>query len=187
MAQQSPALTIKRNDPGPAAPPVEEPIPWKLPHMAQAAAVIAPKVWRPQLSEMDDLLSWLLPTLRKAWPDMSDDHTVADIRAAMTDPRSLLVRTSMVAGLFVAARDRRDGLKVAEDFVRSRAPNNDEATLLYRFAEDWAASIGARRFLFNLDSDAAMLHVQPAMNNLQKGYKVKKESLYSVEMTQRGP
>ena len=180
------AVQIKRPEPGPMAPPPAEIPAWTPPRMAAQIKPVAPKVWRPMPAEMDDLLSWLIPRLQDPWAELNVDQTIHWLRSAMTDPRALFVRTGMTCGLFNVVLSPLNPVPVvSEAFFRSRAPNNEEAILAYKFAVDWAASLSARKFFWNYDSDAAVLHVQPALNSLQKGYAVKKKSLFCVNIATR--
>ena len=180
------AVQIKNPDAGPTPPPVPDIPAWTPPKMAAAFRPVAPKVWRPQMAEMEDLLSWIVPRLQDPWVNLNLDQVVNWLRSAMTDSRSMLVRTSMTCGLFTVALDALDPAPVVQEkFFRSRAPNNEEAVLAYKYVLDWAASIGARKFFWNMDSDAAVLHVQPALNSLQKSYACKKKSLFCVNIGSR--
>lgn len=180
------AVRIPRPMPGPVQIMPPEPVPHEVPRMAQTRVVVPPKVWRPMPAEMDDMLSWLVPRLQEKHTALDVDRVVHWLRGEMNNRFSLLVRTTMMVGLFqIVQSPMEPAPDVAEVFVRSRAPNNEEAVLLYKFALDWAQSVSAREFFGNKDSDAAMLHVQPAMNSLQKGYEVKKKSLFCVKIKSR--
>lgn len=163
-----------------------DPVPHTAPLMGRQHDVmtVRPKVWHviePDLAQLE----WLMPRLAEGHPGLNEPGIWSWLRAAITDRRSLLIRSEKIVGLFETERSplSPDRPGVVERFVRSREPSNDEAALLYIFARDWAHTIGAAQFGLNRDSDCAMSHVYPALSDVKKDFTVKKSSIYTVFLT----
>lgn len=159
--------------------PPTVPEPFNAPRMAgPTREAVRAKVWRVREPELEALCAWLVPRLQEDWPRLSETGLVYWMKAAMTDRHTLFCRTPGVAGLFFAHTDALDpDAVVTERFVRQREPLNEEAKLLYRYARDWARSIGAGVFHFNRDSDCSMApQVVPGLTAPDSP--VKKRSVY---------
>lgn len=166
--------------PQPVFPP--DPPPHVAPRMGGPAPKIeVPKVWRVKEPELDGILGWLVPRLQERWPRLSVDGVWLWLRATMSDRNSLLIRTENVVGLFQFGQNVLEPWPiVTETFVRYREKDNEQACDLYRFAKSWTQGIGARELRFDLDSDASMIHIKPALQNMDTV--VSQRVFYSVSL-----
>jgi len=178
-------MTIPTYKPGPTAPLPQEPPQYVVPRMSQQMAPVErPKVWRVQEPDLAEL-QWLPARLAKEHPNVDPNALFSWLRAAIIDRTNLLVRTERVVGLFAAEMSVLDPghPTVREKFVRMSEKTNEESILLYVYARDWAASIGATEFVYDLDSDASMVqHVNPALSDIRRDFALKKAVVYSVRM-----
>lgn len=180
-------MTVATMDRNPSLPAALEPAPFVVPRMGAVLGTASPstKVHRVQEAELEAVLSWLLPRMQEAHPNLPPDGFNAFLRSHLFGPLSLLVRTENVVGLAVARYTLFDPTApiVEEIFVRSREPANAEASDLYVFMRDWAAGLGAREFGYNRDSDCAMTHhVSPALQDVKKNFKVQKHSVFTCSL-----
>lgn len=145
-----------------------DPQPFNPPRMSGPLPKIeAAKVWRVKEPELDDILKWLVPRLQEKWPRLNADGVWLWLRATMSDRNSLLVRTENVVGLFQFNVNVLEPWPiVSETFVRYREKDNEGSVLLYQHAKEWAKGIGARELRFDLDSDASMIHIKPALQSM---------------------
>jgi len=176
---------IRKPEPGPTAAPLPEPVLHAVPRMADASPPPkgeSPQVWRVTQVELDKLVTWLVPDLKRQWPRLSEEGVWMWFRAAIGDRRTLFVRTKSVVGMFHAWTDELEPWPIViEKFVRWKQTANEEAVLLYQFAADWAKRIGAREMRFNEDSYASMqLHIAPSLQTFATP--VHKLTKYSVTL-----
>lgn len=146
----------------------EDPPPFVAPRMGGPPPKLEQaQVWRVKEPELDGICAWLVPLLKEEWPRLSVDGVWLWLRATMNERTALLIRTKNVVGLFYHSSDVLEPWPiVTEKFVRCREKDQEGTCLLYQFAKTWASGIGARELRFDLDSDAAMIHVRPALQTM---------------------
>lgn len=170
--------------PGPVTALAPEPPAHTVPRMIQQGAIKKLPVWRVQEAEFNEL-QWLPQRLGKEYPNLSVDGLFSWMRAAINDRLTLFIRSTKIVGLFNAETTvlNPGHPTVRERWVRSSEKDNEEACLFYRYARDWAASIGAAEFVYDLDSDCSMtMHVNPVLSDVKKNFTIKKSTIYSVVM-----
>ena len=178
-------MTVPSYRPGPTSPLPPEPVPFVVPRMIQQSAIQKPAVWRVTEPDLAELQGWLPQRLAKEHPNLSAGGLISWMRAAINDRMTLLIRTEKIVGLFNAEFGVLDPGQptVRERWVRSLEKDNEQAIQFYRFARDWAASIGARELVYDLDSDCSMVqHVNPSLSDVKKNFTIQKAVFYAVEM-----
>lgn len=168
--------------PGPTTPLAAEPPPFVVPRMIQQGAIAKPTVWRVQEAEFTEL-QWLPQRLLKEHPRLSADGLLSWMRAAINDRLTLFIRTEKIVGLFNVEMSVLDPGRptVRERWVRSFEKDNEQAVQFYRYARDWAASIGAAEMLYDLDSDCSMVqHVNPSLSDVKRNHTVRKATVYAI-------
>lgn len=173
--------------PGPVADPPAEPPPYTIPRMGTSTPVVPRTVWRVQEADLPELGTWLVDRLQKTWPQLDPNGLAMWLRACFQERSALLVRSREICGLFLAETTALDPRPIVrERWVRTKDKEtpNEQAVALYRFAKNWAASIGALEFSINHDSDAPMVHVHGTLSDVKKNHIVRKSSLYTVLLTE---
>lgn len=169
--------------PGPRLPPPPEPVAIPIPRMGPALGAPATAVRPVTESEFAELCAWLVPRLAADHPGGHPDFVQFYLWERMLNKSCWLAHAGPLVGLAEFHRSPVAPLGfVTEVFVRSREPDNANAVLLYRAMRDWAIGVGAAEFRFNIDSDAAMTQVTPALFDLSRDIAPRKRSLYVAQL-----
>lgn len=144
---------------GPIDPPLPVPEPFNPPRMF-SRDMTAPKspIWRLAEPDIDRVMAWLPQTLRDDWPRLDSDNLRFYLRQMMTDRTTAVFCTENAIGMAYVVLDAFEPSGVVyEKFLRgSPKAEETEKHLIVTAMRDWAQSIKATMFKFNLDSDARM-------------------------------
>ncbi len=140
----------------------------------------APKVWALQDVDLEPVIAWLHPVLQKKWPRCMESSLRFWLKTAMNDRHTYVVCSKNVCAMVHVVMDVKEPEpRVIENFIRgNKHADEAERHMVYDHLVSWAQSIGAREFVFNIDSD--MPRVQPINRAAELKRKVESHPTYSV-------
>ena len=108
--------------------------------------------------DMDEIVPWLLASLKPQWPRLQEDNLRHWLHAATNDRTAKLCRTDRVVGLFFMQRDvmEPNGI-VREKFVRHKNAPLEEQRAFYGEVAEWARTIKARSLVVCEDTNCDAL------------------------------
>ncbi len=186
-------MTIQTYEPGPTEPEPERPKVFNPPRVSGIKTIPMgdEDVRRVLPADLDSLSQWVIPALQEKWwgDSLSENSAYKYLLMGINDLRRLLICTKYVVGYFETVQDYPSlNIDVKTKFVvaQPNAKYGDEGVNIYKFALEWADSIGAREFEFDWRTDIGLPnHVCPALFDLKKDRKVVKHSVYTVALPGR--
>lgn len=134
---------------------LEEPTRIFPPHMSEPATEVKPRVWRVSDVEIDEIVPWVAPLLKKRWPRLFEDDIARWFKCLIGERRALFIRTENIVALAeFDATTKEPWPVVTENFVRAREGYSpDEPMQIHKRFLDWAIDIGAVECRFNVDTN----------------------------------
>lgn len=133
---------------------ITEPVQTFPPRMIDAMERPVETVWAVTDVEIDEL-RWAVPLLQKQWPRLTEDAISFWFRNAISDRYTKFVRTKNVVGMASYDTSVKEPWPIVrENFLRAREGyDTQEPLFIHRRFAEWAVSLGAKEYVFKLDSD----------------------------------
>lgn len=117
--------------------------------MAQPAAKIA------KVTFMDlDEIAWVLPSLQKSWPRLTEEAALTWFRDAIGGRFMLFLKTKNAVGMASFNASHKEPMNiVSEEFIRAKDGYEPaEILLMHKSFAEWAIAIGAKEYVWKTDS-----------------------------------